>query len=149
MFKREEASRVRQEFWTTFGRYMSPILSSEGEPINWINYHTGIKDIYFRMNADTRSAMIGISIEHRDLDVQSSYFERFKEAKLILENFLDEEWTWEQLLESNGRTISRIFIELPHVSIMNKDTWPDIISFLKPRIIALDAFWETTKLSFE
>jgi len=40
MFKRQEASRLREEFWTTFGRYMRPVLSTEGIKINWINYKT-------------------------------------------------------------------------------------------------------------
>jgi hypothetical protein len=32
---------------------------------------------------------------------------------------------------------------------MKRDDWPAIISFLKPRIIALDAFWSQAKYGFE
>ncbi|TVP42967.1 MAG: DUF4268 domain-containing protein, partial [Mongoliibacter sp.] len=38
---------------------------------------------------------------------------------------------------------------LADVNVMEKDDWPAIISFLKPRIIALDAFWSNIKPAFE
>ena len=56
MYSRQEASILKQEFWTSFGLYMNPVLSSEGEKINWVNYKTGEKGIRFKMHADNRSA---------------------------------------------------------------------------------------------
>jgi hypothetical protein len=35
------------------------------------------------------------------------------------------------------------------VSIFNKEDWPKLISFFKPRIVALDEFWNMVKYSFE
>ncbi|MFA6277828.1 MAG: DUF4268 domain-containing protein, partial [Pedobacter sp.] len=64
MYSKEEASKTRQQFWITFGKYMKPILSAEGLPINWINYKTGIKNIYFRMDAEQHKAIISIEITH-------------------------------------------------------------------------------------
>ena len=66
MIDREEVSRLRKEFWTAFGRYMTPVHSSEGMKINWINYRTDVKDVYFRMDADSHGATIAITIEHTD-----------------------------------------------------------------------------------
>jgi hypothetical protein len=51
----------------------SGVPSAEGIKINWVNYHTGLKDVYFRMNAGQRSAAISISIEHRDHSIQALY----------------------------------------------------------------------------
>jgi Domain of unknown function (DUF4268) len=150
MFSREEASRIKEDFWTTFGRYMSPIPSAEGLQINWVNYHTGLKDVYFRMDTAPRSAIISISMEHRDPGIQELYYEQFLELKTMLHTMVNEEWTWklhEQV--GNGKTVSRIYNEIPGVSVFNKDQWSELISFFKPRIIALDAFWENAKYSFE
>ena len=36
MFSKAEASSLRHEFWTTFGRYLRPQLSADGEKVNWI-----------------------------------------------------------------------------------------------------------------
>jgi hypothetical protein len=149
MFTREEASRIREEFWTAFGRYMSPVLSAEGLKINWVNYHTRLKDVYFRMDAGQKSAAIFISIEHRDPGIQELYFQQFLELKTVLRAVLQEEWEWQLHVQDNGKVVSRIYKSILGVSVFNKEHWPDLISFFKPRIIALDSFWEDAKYSFE
>ena len=150
MFTREQASLIKQEFWTTFGKYMRPILSVEGIKINWINYHTGVKDVHFRMNVDQHSAVIYIAIQHADPEIQELYFEQFLELKELLEKELEETWEW-QLKSSgdDGKPISKIYRELAGASVFNRDHWPELISFFKQRIIALDRFWEDAKYSFE
>lgn len=149
MFSREEASRIRHEFWTAFGRYMSPVLSAEGMKTNWVNYHTRLKDVYFRMDAGKKSAMISISLEHSDPELQQLYFEQFLEMKDMLHATLGEEWEWQLHAQVDGKIITRIFKTLPEVSVFNKEHWPDLISFFKPRIIALDSFWENARWGFQ
>jgi hypothetical protein len=150
MFTRQEASRIREEFWTVFGKYMSPVLSSEGLRINWVNYHTRTKDVYFRMDANSKWAEISISLEQRDLGVQELYFQQFLELRTLLYNILKEEWTWQLHVKlDDGKVVSKISKMLPAVSVLNRDQWSDLISFFKPRIIALDAFWEDAKYSFD
>ena len=150
MFSRQEASKLRQEFWTTFGQYMSPVLSSEGEKINWINYKTGEKDISFRMNADNAVAVIAIELTHNDNEIQQIYFEHFLQLKKILEETIGEEWNWELHKQNDsGKLLSRIYKEKKGCSIFKKENWSDLISFFKPRIIALDEFWSSAKYSFE
>jgi len=129
---------------------MSPIPSAEGAKVNWVNYHTRLKDVHFRMDAGQKSAVIFISIEHRDADIQELYFRQFEQFSDLLHATLEEEWEW-QMHESlgNGKVISRIYKELAGVSVFNKDQWPELISFFKPRMIALDSFWENAKYSFE
>jgi hypothetical protein len=150
MFKREEASRIRQEFWTALGRYMSPVPSADGMKINWINYRTSIKDVHFRMDVNQKSAMIYIAMEHGDTDLRELYFQKFKEFKTLLHAELEEEWEWQLNAHAKeDKTISRIYKEICDVSVFNKDHWPELISFFKPRMIALDRFWENAKYSFE
>jgi len=150
MFTREEASRIKEEFWTAFGKYMNPIVSVEGANINWMNYHTNVKDIYFRMDAGKKSAAIFISMEHRDPGIRELYFEQFRELKMLLRAALQEEWEWQLNVPiGGGKVISRIYKEVSGISVFNKDHWPELISFFKPRIIALDSFWENARYSFE
>jgi hypothetical protein len=149
MYSRAESSLIKQEFWTAFGKYMNPVPSAEGMKINWVNYKTGIKDVHFRMETLGDSAAISISIEHNDSGIRELYFEQFLELKLVLHDTLDEEWDWQREAIINGKMISRIVNELPATSVLNKDQWPWLISFFKPRIIALDSFWENAKYSFD
>ena len=149
MFTRKQSSGLKHEFWTVFGRYMSPVLSAEGEPINWINYHTRIKDIHFRMDTGQKSAIIYISLEHKDDSIRALYFAQFVELKNMLHEALEESWEWQQDISVDGKVTSRIYKELPEVSVLNKDHWPELISFFKPRIIALDHFWENARYTFD
>lgn len=146
MFTRQEASRIKHEFWTTFGRYMNPVPSAEGLKINWVNYHTRLKDVYFRMDAGKQSAVIAISLEHADHEMQQLYFDKFLEMKEMLYATLQEEWRWELHAKmDDGKVVSRIYNTLADVSVFNRDDWPTLISFFKPRIIALDNFWENAR----
>lgn len=150
MYSRQEASQLRQEFWTTFGQYMNPILSTEGEKINWINYKTGEKNISFRMHADNKKAIIAIELNHKDKDIQQIYFEQFHQFKNLFEDAVNEEWNWQlHWFDEHGKLISRIYKETTGLSIFQKQDWPDLISFFKLRVIALDEFWSQVKYAFE
>lgn len=150
MYSKDEASQIRQSFWTTFGQYIAPQLSADGVKVNWINYKTGVRNVYFRMDAENRSASISILINHPDAGIQELFYEQFVELKAVFNSYMEEEWTWAPLeYDKNGRVISRIYQEIKEASIFNRNDWPKLISFFKPRIIALDEFWSVAKYSFD
>jgi Domain of unknown function (DUF4268) len=150
LYSKDEASQLKQAFWTTFGQYISPQLSAEGLKVNWINYKTGIKHLYFKMEADKRSASLAIEIAHPDAGIQELFFEQFKELKTMLHSSLQEDWDWQpHTINDQGKITSRIFKQIDNVSIFNKNDWPVLISFFKPRIIALDEFWSDAKYAFD
>lgn len=141
---------MRQQFWTTFGQYMSPVLSAEGEKVNWVNYKTSEKSIGFCMDADNKKAYIGIEITHKDTGIQQLYFEQFMELKNAFEDVAGKDWQWRLLAnDDNGRMISKIYKEQEGVSIFKKENWPALIQFFKHNITALDLFWSNAKWGFE
>lgn len=150
MYTREQASKLKQAFWTAFGQYMSPVLSADGLRTNWINYKTGLKDVFFRMQADKKIASIAIELTHPDLEIQQMFFEQFEDLKALLHEHLGEAWEWDlHTTDENGKVVSRIYTQLEKVSVFNQNDWPALISFFKPRIIALDAFWSDAQYSFD
>lgn len=151
MYSKEEAKRLKESFWTTFGQYMSAVPSADGDKVNWVNYKTGIKHLFFRMDATNKTANISIEISHPDASIRQLIFEQFKELRSILHQNLEEEWEWDEVYyDESGKQTARISTSLDHkISIFNKEQWPDLISFFKPRIMALDEFWSMAKYSFE
>src|SRR5580698_3380934 len=102
------------------------------------------------MYADKRTATIAIELTHPDLGIQELFFEQFLEFKRMLHSIADEQWEWALYdRDENGKTISRIYKQLDGVNIFNKNDWPALISFFKPRIIALDEFWSNAKYGFD
>ena len=150
MYTRQEAAKQRQAFWTTFGQYMQPVLSAEGEQINWINYRTGIAHIQFRMDADQQQAGIGMTLSHPDPQIQRQHYEQLQRQQTMLRQAVQEDWIWEAYVSDEQERIqSRAYTILEGVNINRTEDWPRIISFLKPRILALDAFWSMAKYAFE
>lgn len=129
---------------------MKPVPNAEGRKINWPNYKTGIRNIYFRMKAERDFASIGIELGHVDEELQELYFDQFVQLKKIFESTVGEEWEWKLHAKNEfDQTVSKIELILPDVNVMEQEDWPEIISFLKPRIIALDEFWSLVKPGFE
>ena len=150
MYNKEQASKTKQKFWAGFGQYMKPVPGESGEPVNWINYKTGNANVYFRMDAARDKAVISIEITHANAVERMQYYQQFTSLKKLLEQQGAFAWKWEPEFEKEtGGNISRISDTLYNVNVMNEADWPAIIGFLKPRIIALDAFWQTVKDGFE
>lgn len=151
MYTREEVSRIKQAFWTAFGKYLQPVLSAEGTKVSWLNYKTGISGISFKMDADREQAMILILLSHSDNEIRQAHYDQFIQLKSLLQDTLGEDdWQWQP--DSHfipGKTTCTISKTLLNVNVLNQQDWPTIISFLKPRIIALDEFWSMAKQAFE
>ena len=145
MYSREEAAKIKQEFWTAFGKYMQPVPCATGEKINWVNYKTGIKGIQIRKNAEQKQAFIAIEIR-TDEALRKKYFEVFKMNKELFSN----DWDWySDGIDEHGRKFSYIIAEKNGFNIFNKENWPELISFFKEKMIMLDSFWAEQKDIFE
>ena len=150
MYSRAEAAHIKESFWTAFGRYLSHLPNSEGRKINWVNYHTGYRHFYFRMEADRGKAYIAITLIHPDAQLRRQFFEKLEQLRPFLRDALGEEWTWQpETTDDAGKAMARICTQMENVSVYNQSDWPAIISFFKPRIMALDAFWNEVKDAFE
>jgi hypothetical protein len=57
MFSKEEATQLRKEFWTSFGKSF---------PRKWLLYNTKIKGFTFKFVADKKKAMVCLDIENTD-----------------------------------------------------------------------------------
>ncbi|MBB1285635.1 DUF4268 domain-containing protein [Flavisolibacter sp. BT320] len=150
MYSKQEASQLKQEFWTALGQYMAPVASFEGESINWVNYKTGEKDISFRMLADNKKASIAIILTHKDPEIQQIFFEQFLQVKNLFVSSVGNDWNWQlHTVDSFGRMVSIISTEREGLSIFKREDWPELISFFKTNIISLDTFWSKVKYGFE
>jgi hypothetical protein len=84
MYSKEQSSKLKTQFWTSFGQYMKPVPGATGLPVNWINYKTGIKHVHFKMDADNKTATIGIEISHPKEEERSHYYNQFLSLKNLL-----------------------------------------------------------------
>ena len=152
MYSKQEISKQKQTFWTTFGKYMQPILSAEELlPVTWVNYKTGVSGLSFKMDADDKRVSIAIVISSSDPSRQQAFYNRLTQMKqMIVEALGENDWIWQASSpDEYGKMVSTVSKQLKGVSIHRQEDWPAMISFLKPRIMALDAFWSTGRYGFE
>ena len=132
MFSGEESARMRQEFWTSFGKSF---------PRKWILYQTKIKGLSFKFNFDTKKAMVLMEIEG-SLEHRIKYFEKMQSLQDILErDFLPNVVYAESYELENGKEVSCIFVEKKGVCIHNRETWQKAMLFLNENMIKMEDFW--------
>lgn len=134
MFSKEESKKIRQEFWTNFGKKY---------PRKWLLYNTKIKDLSLKFTFDTKIAQVSIDIESPDDFMRSYYFDKLISLKNIIKtDYLPNIVFDENYILDNGKIVSRIYVELDdNVSIHNKNTWERTMDFLNKKMNLLESFF--------
>ncbi len=133
MYSREESKKIRQEFWTSFGKEY---------PRKWLLYNTGVKEIQLKFTFDRKFAMVSLDISDEDDLIREYYFEKLESLKNILETEYLSEIVYEANYElPEGKVVSRIYTRLDKVSIYNKTDWPVVKEFLFRKMMLLEEFF--------
>ena len=133
MFSKEESKKIRQEFWTSFGKEY---------PRKWLLYNTKIKGVTLKFTFTTKIAQVSIDIEPNEDIFKEYYFDKFLSLKAILKSEYIEDIIYDSSYElDNGKIISRIYTELPQVSIHNRKTWETTMQFLNTYMDKLELFF--------
>ena len=133
MYSKEEALKIKKEFWTSF---------AELYPRKWLLYDTKIKDFSFKFYIDNKKAQVVLDIEPKDNEKRRIYYEKIESLKTILQ----EEYLNEVIFERNfhletGKVISRIWIEKSQISLYNKATWQEVFDFFYDKMDAFERFF--------
>lgn len=134
MFSKEEAARIKKEFWTEFAHTY---------PRKWLLYDTKIKDFSFKFYVDNKKAQVTLDIEPRDDEKRKIYYEKIESLKTILhEDFLPEAIFERNFYLDNGKIISKIWVEKTGgISLYNKNTWPEIFDFFYDQMDQFERFF--------
>lgn len=134
MFSKEESRLLRQEFWTSFGKSF---------PRKWILYDTKLKGLSFKFHFDNKCALVALDLED-DLELRIQYWEKLVALKsILLEEFLPDAIFNEEYFLENEKEISRIYVPLEQkVSIHNKNTWREVMTFFDEKMSLFEAFFE-------
>ena len=137
MFSKEESKRLRQEFWTAFGK---------SYPRKWILHDTKIKGLALKFHFDMNKAIVALDVEHQDLEHRIALWEKLMSLKSIMvDDFLKEVKFEDSFILANQKEISRIYVEKGGVSIHNKNTWQETMVFLSETMDRMESFFEQYK----
>ena len=103
----------------------------------------------FKMNVVQDTASVFIEVNHPDLAEQKIIFEKLLQHKHILNKGTGEQWNWMlHTHDESGKLVRKVYQERKGINILSRENWPALISFFKPRMIALDEFWTSVKYGF-
>lgn len=133
MFSKDEAKKIREGFWTHFGKEY---------PRKWILYDTKIKEIQLKFTFTSEIAQVSLDIYSSDEIIKEYYFDKMLSLKnILLTDFLpDAEYDGHYKLPE-GKEVSRIYVELRNVNIYRQKDWPLVQEFLYDRMEILELFF--------
>ncbi|SDR72427.1 DUF4268 domain-containing protein [Gramella sp. MAR_2010_147] len=134
MFSQEESKKIRQEFWTSFGKEY---------PHKWLLYNTKMKEIQLKFTFNRKFAQVSLDVIDDTELIREYYFEKLQSLKTILKEEYLPDVIFEEFYElPEGKIISRIYTQLDNVSIHNKKTWPETKEFLSSKMTLLEDFFK-------
>jgi len=134
MFSKEDSAKLRQHFWTSFGKSF---------PRKWLLYNTKIKGVRFKFVANRKEAMVCLDIEH-PIDIAN---ELLYEQIVSLKSILTDEFLPKAIFDSafeleNKKIIHRIYVRHEEkFSIHNKDTWKECYEFFVSTMPKFELFY--------
>lgn len=142
MFSKEEAKALREEFWDQFLALSRQRRLQKKLPAEWILGRTGVKALNLKFHVDRKVAQVGIDLETRNMDKRLTLYEKLESVKKILESSMGEPMIWElDYLRENGKSVSRIYLELGGIDIYNHSTWNDAHEFMYNKMMKLEDFY--------
>lgn len=133
MYSKEEAKKVRKQFWIFFAKRY---------PRKWLLYNTGVKDLTLKFDFTNGYALVAIDSESNDEIDKAYYYEKLLSLKsLLLEEVSPNLIFDNKYLLDSGKVISRVYIKLEGVKINNKNDWPQVFDFFYRFMSKLELFY--------
>ncbi len=143
MFTAEDKKAMREEFWTRFHSYSAVRRRQKGKPAKWIMNNTGIRQLKMKFEFDEDKASVGIDIETRNEERRLELFEKMEQVKKILHTTVGQEMHWEpDRVQPNGKSISRINLEMTGVSIYDRKSWEIVFPFFYKNMMKIESFYD-------
>lgn len=125
---------------------MRKIPSSNGKGINWVNYPSDVKDVYIRLEADTKCARFCFDIQPKDDGIRSILWEQMTELKAVMEAEMGPATFWNEFDSVfNDRNVSRICWEILDANYVIEEDQIKMKAFLKEKLIQFDSFYQEFK----
>jgi len=133
MFSKEDSKKIREEFWTSFGKKYTH---------KWVLYNTGIKEVQLKFTFNNDFAQVSLDIYSADEVIQEYYYEKVYALKSILKDeYLKDIEIDKNYLLPERKEVSRFYVQLDSVNIHNKNHWPKVYEFLNKHMQPLENFF--------
>ncbi len=140
MYSKEEAKKLRVDFWEMFGKRCEVHPELKFRKKKWILHRTKIKDVALRFDINRTDAKVILELGSRSEKLRFKAYEFLERYKALLENDFENGLIWEfyHEREDSGKEICRIYVQLPNVDLHRQNQWPDIFNFYIENMLKLE-----------
>ncbi|MFV0522209.1 MAG: DUF4268 domain-containing protein [Mangrovibacterium sp.] len=139
MYTREQAKKLRKQFWITFSKRCELIPELKHRKKKWILYDTSISGLDLKFHLGRNNVMVMIELNHRNEDKRLEAFELLSSYKVILEEGFDDGLIWELCYErESGEQVSRVYVENLGYDFHSQNQWADIFNFFIDNMLKLE-----------
>jgi hypothetical protein len=129
MYSKSEAKALKQEFWTTFGKWSLRKRKSKGKG-RWLLNKTRVKGYRFKFEAERKTICVCLEIIDEDEIIREIRYEKLLSIKSMFDEAFNRELIWnEKHFLTLEKAVVRVFISKQGLSINNKEHWPEIFKF--------------------
>lgn len=139
MYTKEEAKKLRKDFWILFGKRCEIVPELKGRKKKWMLYDTKISGLDLKFEIDRSEALVMLEINARSEDRRIQVYEQLEKYRVIIEDGFENGLEWELCYSlPKGEEVSRIFIRKKNVDIHRQNQWPDIYNFFIDNMLVLE-----------
>lgn len=140
MYSKEEAKRLRLEFWERFGKRCEIHPQLQNRRRKWLLHRTKVKGVSLRFEVGRENAKVILELAHRNEELRLKAYEIMERYKAIIEAGFKNKLTWEfyHQREDSQQEVCRIYAILKNVDLHRQDQWPDIYNFFIENMLLLE-----------
>jgi len=146
MYSKEEAKKLRQEFWDTFKERSKKISPDGIKPRRWMLKNTGIKGLELKFQAENGFARVMINITHKYEARRYKIYDLLKMYAVVINDIVGEDMIWDRHLTNDiGKEQSCIYFELEPITYHNRVNWEPIFDFFLDKMPKVELAIEELK----
>ncbi len=139
MYTREEAKKIRKDFWIMFAKRCEIVPELQWRKKKWMLYDTKIGGLDLKFEIDRAEAFVMIEINAKSEDRRIQLYETLEKYRVIIEEGFENGLEWELCYTlPEGEDVSRVFIRKSEVDIHRQNQWPDIYNFFIDNMLLLE-----------
>lgn len=142
MYTKEEAKKIRMDFWSQFKSRSARLRQKAGKKGRWMMNDTGMRQVRLKFHFDEHMALVAIEVDTRNMDKRIDLWTKLESLAKRLDEAAPFDLTWDmEYWLSPKKSVSRIYAKLDQVSIYNKEDWKNVNEFFYSRMSVLEDFF--------
>lgn len=139
MYNREEAKKLRKDFWITFAKRCEIVPELKYRKKKWMLYDTKIGGLDLKFDIDRSEALVMIEVNAKSEERRLQIYEQLEKYRVLIEDGFSDGLEWELCYTlPKGEDVSRVFVRKGDVDIHRQNQWPDIFNFFIDNMLLLE-----------